>query len=275
MTIKQIFSISRPRFWLYTAGPFAVGYVLGLTEPTKLSSLQFWIYLLYFLLPANIFLYGINDFWDHDTDQYNAKKGIKEHKLLKQERTQLARILSVTVAISFVLFFLSSHWIAASILGIFILLSYSYSAPPIRFKSKPILDSGSNILYALPGFLGYFLTTGSLPSINTMLACWTWCSAMHLFSAIPDIEPDQKAGLMTTAVKYGKRKSLLICTSLWLISYFMLPSAPIYKLALVYPALPLLIYFNKFSINKMYWYFPWITGILGTVIWWNHAIHWL
>ena len=35
--------------------------------------------------------------------------------------------------------------------------------------------------------------------------------AMHCYSAIPDIEPDKQAGLVTTAVYLGKQNSLLYC----------------------------------------------------------------
>lgn len=41
---------------------------------------------------------------------------------------------------------------------------------------------------------------------------------MHLFSAIPDIEPDRQARVRTTAVAVGHRASLWIVGTLWSIA---------------------------------------------------------
>ena len=47
------------------------------------------------------------------------------------------------------------------------------------------------------------------------------CMAMHCYSAIPDIEPDRKAWLTTTAVYLGKQNSLIYCAVLYALSAFL------------------------------------------------------
>ena len=78
------------------------------------------------------------------------------------------------------------------IFGIFLFLSYFYSAKPIRFKDKPFLDFSSNYLYVMPGIFGFYLVSGSMPALIILVGAYMHISAMHIFSAIPDIEFDKK-----------------------------------------------------------------------------------
>jgi len=100
------------------------------------------------------------------------------------------------------------------ILLVFIFLSYYYSAGPIRFKQRPLLDSASNVLYALPGVFSYYLASGALPPAPVLAAAFMHTFSMHLFSAVPDIAYDTETGIRTTAV-VGRRASLALCFALW------------------------------------------------------------
>ncbi len=78
MRLARVLRISRPRFWIYELGPYMIG-VLGAILITNQSRgvLDFWTILLfgfYFLIPANIWIYGINDIYDYETDKLNPKK---------------------------------------------------------------------------------------------------------------------------------------------------------------------------------------------------------
>ena len=70
--LQLAWSISRPRFWLYLGGTYLVGYSAGIQQLTDFSTPIFWLYLLFFLLIANVFLYGINDYADED--KYDRNK---------------------------------------------------------------------------------------------------------------------------------------------------------------------------------------------------------
>jgi lycopene elongase/hydratase (dihydrobisanhydrobacterioruberin-forming) len=77
MQRSKLIAISRPRFWMYLLGPYLIGYALavsfhGTEYPYGLSYI--FLFLLLFTLPANLFLYGINDMYDGDTDRENPKK---------------------------------------------------------------------------------------------------------------------------------------------------------------------------------------------------------
>lgn len=264
--IRRLFTHSRPRFWLYLLGPVLVaGAVVG---PNAFTTYTFWAFFLFTTLPANLYLYGVNDLADRDTDKYNKKKEEKEAKAKKKDT-----LLRTSVYVSFVvplllLLFLSLE--ASIILLLYVFLATFYSLEPLRFKANPFIDSFSNVLYILPGVALYTELSQTLPSLLAVLGGWAWTAAMHLFSAIPDIEPDKKAGLTTTAVLLGERKSLVLCFTLWTIAtgvafYF---AEVLGILSLVYPLLTLLPLFDITVIDKQYWWYPYINGFLGFLLFW-------
>jgi 4-hydroxybenzoate polyprenyltransferase len=159
---------------------------------------------------------------------------------------------------------------------LFFILATFYSTPPLRFKAKPFLDFSSNILYAIPGIIGYVLLSNSFPSWPVLLALFCWTSAMHLFSAIPDIEADAKAKLTTTAVLLGEQPSLLLCFVFWFLTA-LIPiiygyALPLTLLLWIYPGLIIIAWGRKLNLAKVYWWFPYITGTLGFISYWYFFI---
>lgn len=262
--------ISRPRFWGYLAGPYLIGYVIGIPNQTDLLSPLFFIHLIYFVTIANILVYGVNDLFDMDTDAKNPKKESHEHKLRISERTQLKRLFYTSLFITAGMLLLQPDSTAIFLFLLFIVLSTLYSAAPVRFKARPFVDFASNVHYAIPGFLAYYQVTGQLPVLGAFIAAFCWTGAMHLFSAVPDIIPDKKAGLKTTAVVLGAKPSLLLTAILWLITALVTLNFgqlfPWSLLAFIYPAIPLWVYFNLKSIDDVYWRFPYVTMILGAIL---------
>jgi lycopene elongase/hydratase (dihydrobisanhydrobacterioruberin-forming) len=78
MRLSRVIRISRPRFWIYELGPYMVGVLGGLIANSYIGAyfhiLLVIIFGLYFLIPANIWIYGINDIYDYETDKLNPKK---------------------------------------------------------------------------------------------------------------------------------------------------------------------------------------------------------
>ena len=105
------FKVSRFRFWLYLGGTFVIGYILGLPEITLTTFVtpQFILFFLFFMLPANIYLYGINDYFDTDTDEFNTKKDEKEIRIQENTQTKLRNILLVMIAIFVVYLFINFY----------------------------------------------------------------------------------------------------------------------------------------------------------------------
>jgi 4-hydroxybenzoate polyprenyltransferase len=267
--LKTLLNISRPRFWLYTAGPFLLGYLAGLPSGGRnLLIPAFWMPFLYFLIPANCLLYGINDLFDAETDSINQKKVLQENLLIDRDRRSVIVLVAVSAGLSVGLLLL----LPIGMWGIFILfcvLSVVYSAPPIRLKARPFWDSYSNSLYVLPGFLGFMLTAQQLPSPGIAIASMCWAAGMHAISAIPDIQPDREAQIETIAVRLGHRTTLIFVGLNWLIFALLLifSVGRVGCLALVYPMLPAILYFfPENTLDHVYWWFPLLNGAMGFLV---------
>jgi lycopene elongase/hydratase (dihydrobisanhydrobacterioruberin-forming) len=267
--IRMLLAVSRPRFWLYVAGTYLVGFTAGAASAASFLQPGFWLPLLYFLVPANILIYGINDLFDEDTDQHNPKKGAHEHLLRQSEKR--AVVLAVVAAFALglaLLAALASPWARVFMLC-FLLLGVGYSMPPARLKARPGLDSASNVLYAMPGFLGFVLAAGELPPLVAFVGAACWTSAMHLFSAVPDIEADRAAGLATSATVLGTRTSLAVCAGLWTVSCYAawaLIGLPVALLGAIYPAAAVALAFRPDHVARAYWYFPAVNAAAGFVL---------
>jgi lycopene elongase/hydratase (dihydrobisanhydrobacterioruberin-forming) len=262
--------VSRFRFWIYTGGTYVVGYALGMDSWLAFFRPEYILFLVYFFFPANVFIYGVNDWWDQETDRYNPKKDVKEYRLNRSEGRDLLLLLGISGGISLALLAVLDIT-GQALLLIFLFLSYFYSAPPLRFKEVPFLDFSSNMLYVVPGILGYYLASGLLPPPILVLAGYLHIAAMHLFSAIPDIGFDEAAGMTTTAVLLRKPRSLLLCLLFWsgfaLTVFLLADFHPAGLLAMIYPAIPLaLLLDRRLDIEQVYWYLPVINTSLGGLV---------
>lgn len=247
-----------------------VGYALGFTVLADFFRPEYYLYLLYFFIPANIFIYGVNDYWDMETDILNPKKDEKEYRIELQERKKLLNIIFLILGISLVLLIFQNMG-ERVIFSLFIILSYFYSARPFRFKDKPFLDFSSNYLYVMPGIFAFYLVSGSLPSLLILAGAYMHISAMHIFSAVPDIEYDREAGINTTPVYMGEKASLFLCLLFWLgLSFIVIYLAgffPLSFLVLLYPLFPLLLLIKRsLKIEEVYWYLPYVNTALGGLL---------
>jgi 4-hydroxybenzoate polyprenyltransferase len=268
--VRLAYKVSRPRFWFYLTGPFTVGCIWGADRFLDLATPEFFLYLFYFLFPANILLYGVNDYWDQETDLLNPKKKAKEYLVGDGDRARLKRLLKAILIFSVVLLFFQKNVGEWLIFGSFLFLSYFYSARPLRFKAVQFLDFSSNVLYALPGVFAYYQVKGLPPPGLVVVAAFLHTSAMHLFSAIPDIEWDRSAGLVTTAVLLGERASMLLCLGLWsgfsAIVFTVGNGSLMALLTLVYPAIVLTLLIRRGRALSTYWFYPHINTGLGGLL---------
>ena len=266
MNIKKILKLSRPRFWLYTLGPYLVG-IAAFNNFQDLLRGEILYGFFYFLMPANIFIYGVNDYFDRHLDLANPKKHKQEAYLKQKDARQSLVLVVLSALLSLPLLFVNLG-VSISLL-IFLFTGFFYSSPPIRFKTKVFLDSLSNFFYVIPGVIGYLLIAGTLPPLNMFIAGSLWAIAMHLFSAIVDIKADTKAGIRTTATTVGYKMSLVVTSILWLITVVLvLPYSPLLVVGLIYAVIPMMVLLKKFTIIKAYWMFPWINAILGFLLFW-------
>jgi lycopene elongase/hydratase (dihydrobisanhydrobacterioruberin-forming) len=155
----------------------------------------------------------------------------------------------------------------------FLFFSIFYSAPPIRAKTKPFLDSAFNILYVFPGIFAYQLVSGDFPPILTIFAATCWTFAMHAYSAIPDISADRKANIKTVATQLGANGTLALCLILYVTASFLVFQY-LHVLSLIFSAVYALMiavsfFFNKTDdLFKAYKFFPVINAAVGFTLFW-------
>jgi 4-hydroxybenzoate polyprenyltransferase len=231
--LRYLLALSRPRFWLYLAGPVLVGSAFGAAAPAALVRPFPLLLFLYFLLPANVLLYGVNDRFDAEADRLNPRKRGQEQRYRPGRLPGAAIAVSALLGVALALAAPapSRPWLAG-----FLVLAVAYSAPP-RLKTRPPLDSLSNGLYILPGGAAYAALAGQPPPAAAVVGGWLWTMAMHTYSALPDIGPDRRAGLRTTATVLGASGTLAYCGLLWLAAAGLLGAlaAPLGLLLLAYP----------------------------------------
>jgi 4-hydroxybenzoate polyprenyltransferase len=270
------YRVSRPRFWFYLLGPYTVGCIWAADGYLDLLNTWFFVYFFFFMFPANVLLYGVNDLWDGETDELNPKKEGKEHRVKPGEREALRRLVWAAGGLGLLLTVFQRGLVERLILLGFIFLSYYYSAEPIRFKQRPFLDSASNMLYALPGVFSYYLTSGALPPTPVLAAAFMHTFSMHLFSAVPDIAYDTETGIRTTAVVLGRRTSLALCFALWTgLAAFTLrlgSGNPLSLLPLTYPLMTTALMVLDKAVDSVYWFYPYINVCFGCLLFLSKAV---
>ncbi len=270
--IKFLLKISRPRFWIYVFGPYIIGLAAAAENISDLYTFGALLFGAYFLFPANLLIYGINDIFDYETDKRNEKKRGYETLVEPDYRRRLLLYICL-FNIPFIIAACFFPWTQIAALGGFLFFSIFYSALPIRAKTKPVLDSVFNILYVFPGIFGYTLVSGNIPPKLAIFGAGLWTMAMHAYSAIPDISADRQSKISTIATMLGTRGTLFLCFFCYALS-----AAILYKfiglagilLGISYAAMIIVSFvFQKSDrIFEVYRLFPALNTITGFILFW-------
>jgi 4-hydroxybenzoate polyprenyltransferase len=263
--LRYLLTLSRPRFWLYLAGPIAVAVPFGVNSTEGLFTPVTLPLFAYFLLPANVFLYGINDVFDADIDVENPKKEGREARWRGDPIVSGVIVASGLLGLGTFALTPQASW---PYLAGFFVLATQYSAPPLRFKTTPFADSVSNGLYILPGAAAYAAVSGVHPPVAALAGAWLWTMGMHTFSAIPDIEPDRAAGIRTTATYLGKRRTFVYCLACWLAAAaaFATVDPRIGLLLVAYPVVVFAVFRSDIDVARAYWWYPAFNTAVGTLL---------
>ena len=217
--LRQLLLASRPVSWVNTAYPFALTYVL-LARPLHVGVLVVGI--VYFLVPYNLAVYGINDVFDYESDLRNPRKGGVEGAVL-DPRLHRPILLAVVVTnvpflVALVAFGGPASWIVLAV-SMFAVVAYSLAG--LRFKERPVLDSvTSSTHFVSPAVYAAALAGSALDARAVLLLCafFCWGMASHAFGAVQDVSADRAGGIASIATVFGARPTVLLAGALYLVA---------------------------------------------------------
>ncbi|WP_062305354.1 prenyltransferase [Demequina subtropica] len=230
--IRSLLKASRPVSWINTAFPFAAAYLLA----THAVDAVLVVGTLFFLIPYNLLMYGINDVFDHESDLANPRKGGVEGDVIR-DRDQARRVhrailwaCAVTVMPP-VVWLLAQGSLAAGVTLVLVLAGVlAYSVPGLRFKERPFLDSLTSALH-FAGPLLYALVLADQPLLaRTTWPVWAafilWGMASHAFGAVQDVRADRIGGIASVATVIGARATVWLSIGLYGASSLVLLALP-------------------------------------------------
>lgn len=274
--VRSLIHSSRPHLWVYTFGSFVIGIVFASEYVTPAHILPIFIMGAWLTVPANLFLYALNDAYDVEADHQNPRKGGVETVLAANQK-QFSLRVAAGAAVSFLVpaLFVSSS--VVGILAVCCVLSLTYNIPPFRFKARPILDCLLAVVYPACGLVGYVLVTHSFPSSSVLLTIVAFACAMHVYSAAVDRDADKLAGLHTSAVALPSATVAMIGAAFLFVGCAVMISSMSYLVAAILVMYAAWCAGHAYSLSRyphasalIYERFVWVHVVAGTVISWSY-----
>jgi 4-hydroxybenzoate polyprenyltransferase len=273
--LASLLLASRPISWINTAFPFAAAYYLSagrIDAPLIIGTL-------FFLVPYNLAMYGINDVFDYESDLANPRKGGAEGAVLDRRMHRItvgtAIALSLPFVLALVLFGGPLSWL---VFAISLFAVAAYSVPGLRFKEKPYLDSiTSSTHFVSPAVYGLALAGAAFtPALFALLAAFfLWGMASHAFGAVQDVLPDREGGIHSVATVMGARWTVRFAIALWAAAGLLMlltpwpgPLASLFALPYIAVSLPFRSVSDERSesANRGWKRFLWINYTVGFLV---------
>ncbi|KAL5639400.1 hypothetical protein ACGC1H_006790 [Rhizoctonia solani] len=228
---------SRPPGWMFGPILYGVGVIHSGVIPKSTGALTISAVQIATLgFPLCIVVFGINDIHDYKSDVLNPRKSVTSlegtvlppaHHDFVQKSAITSSVVIILVSMTPTSYILSGNELEATwqlyspALSTILLvtLGWVYSAPPLRLKEMPVIDSISNGLIVwlscFVGFTSVRVMMGNLdwglvdiPTKSYMLGLVT--ASVHALGAAADIEADIAVGQRTIATRIGRRGCALI-----------------------------------------------------------------
>jgi 4-hydroxybenzoate polyprenyltransferase len=163
---------------------------------------------LFFLIPYNLLMYGVNDVFDYESDLKNPRKGGIEGALLDPKWHAPTLWASAISVVPFLVYFALVEDLTTNLwLALFVFTVIAYSAKGLRFKEKPVLDSITSASH----FVGPMIVGASAAGLDlanstflSFVAAFTlWGVASHAFGAVQDVKADREGHIASIATVFG------------------------------------------------------------------------
>lgn len=225
-SVLQVVLASRPLSWVNTAFPFAAAYLFTAREVDA----RLIVGTLFFLIPYNLLMYGVNDVFDYESDRRNPRKGGAEGALLEEGLHRLTLLSATLVPLPFLVWLLVMGSLSAGVVLLVVVFAVvAYSAPRLRFKERPVLDAAtSSTHFAGPALYGFVLAGASLGTAHALIlgAFFCWGMASQAFGAVQDVTADRAGGLASVATVFGAARTVRLALTLWSLAAALLLLSP-------------------------------------------------
>lgn len=227
MKTARIFLLSsRPLSWVNTAFPFAFTYFVA----TETIDRVLIVGSVFFLIPYNLLMYGINDVFDYESDVRNPRKGGIEGALLPPRLHRPMLVVSTVMLVPFLVpLLLWGSFVSSAVLALSLFFVVAYSAKFFRFKEIPVVDSvTSSLHFVMPAVFALAITnTEATGQILILLSSFfLWGMASHAFGAVQDVSADREAGVGSIATVMGASGAVRVAMGLYLLAGALLTLTP-------------------------------------------------
>jgi len=223
----QLVGTSRPLSWVNTAYPFAAAYLLaggGVDLTLVLGTL--WL-----LVPYNLLMYGVNDVFDYESDVRNPRKGGVEGVVLDRRVHRLTLAAATATNLPFVVaLVVLGDAVSTTVLAVSVAAVVAYSAPVLRFKERPLLDSlTSSTHFVSPAVLGLAMTGHPLTgaAAAALGGFFLWGVGSHAFGAVQDIAADRAGGIASVATWLGAAATVRLAAAAYVVAGALLATLPV------------------------------------------------
>ena len=203
--LRTLLVSSRPVSWINTAFPFAAAYLMT----TRQIDATLVVGTLFFLVPYNLAMYGINDVFDYESDLRNPRKGGVHGAVLDRRLHAVTLWAAALTCLPFVVFLaVVGSPVSWAVLAASLFFVVFYSAPPLRLKEVPFADSvTSSIHFFSPAVYGFVLAGATwTPGLVAIIVAFAlWGIASQAFGAVQDVVADREAGISSIATVCGAR----------------------------------------------------------------------
>lgn len=274
-TILGVLGASRPISWVNTAFPFGAAY---LVTGGSLDAV-FWVGVLFFLIPYNIAMYGINDVFDYESDIRNPRKGGVEGAVLSKDLHPALLWASAVTVVPFAAYLYAvGTWASAAWLTVSLFAVVAYSAAGLRFKERPFLDSiTSSTHFVTPALVGAAMAPGATTAYFwiAVASFFLWGVASHALGAVQDIRADREGGLASIATVLGARATSRLSAVLYAVAAALLLLLPPPSWVVALAAAPYALNAGRFwfiddarceEAHKGWTVFLWLNFLAGAVV---------
>jgi 4-hydroxybenzoate polyprenyltransferase len=216
--LRFLIQVSRPIIWPVLPLVYGLGLNASHGEVNAAAIVQ----MILLTFPMNLVGCGLNDLYDYESDRRSPRRRAVWGAVVREEdRSLVTRAVWSMIPLILLGACLTRNWINITATVLLVAVAWMYSAPPLRLKERPPLDSLANGLgyFLLPFVMGYSLAADprAMP-LRYYLLAFCVCG-IHSLATAADYEADLAAGHRTLAVAFGRRTAAAVACAAFAITW--------------------------------------------------------